>query len=309
MKKLILNEDKFNVLLEYAGFVSGWQKLIDHIYNISYDKIKRLIFSLVKNRMGKTKEEIFNEFEMHDDVSWETPIKSWIIPENHLNVVNVYGIKQITVEYTIDDDMHGAFDRQSLSISEDGKLNNFTIIVNVKSLFLFEEKFKQTLQHELTHAYEVMRRYKQKGEDSTNMNFNNKYYKMNKGIVDGMSYYFSKVEMNAFISETAYMLRQYNPKNEQECWSLIKENGGGDFLNALKQIKNGLETNINYTYSVIEFLEMNPEHIDMFPTKNGYSVKGYQKRLIRVADFKINYFMKKLNKIIKVYLQRKGVVN
>ena len=27
MKKLILNEEKLNVLLEYAGFVSGWQKL------------------------------------------------------------------------------------------------------------------------------------------------------------------------------------------------------------------------------------------------------------------------------------------
>lgn len=307
MKKLILNEHKLNVLLEYAGFVNGWQKLIDHIYKISYDKTKRLVFSYVKDRFDKTNQEIFEEFELNDNVSWDKPLNDWIIPERHLNMVNVFGIKQITVTYKIDDNMHGAFDREAISIGQDGKLNNFTIVVNIKTLFINEENYKQILQHELTHAYELMKRHKQKGSERTNMNLNNKYYKLNKGIVDGMSYYFSKVEMNAFISETAYMLMQKQPKNEQKCWQLINTNSGGEFLNSLKEIKKGLETNINYTYSVIEFLKLNPEHSDMFPSTNGYSIQGYQRRLIRVADFKINYFLNKLNKIVKVYLQRKGV--
>lgn len=153
-----------------------------------------------------------------------------------------------------------------------------------------------------------MQRYKKKGELSTNMNQDNMYYNTNKGIVDGMSYYFSKTEMNAVISETYYMLQQNSPNNEQECWNLIENSFAAKFLNMLNNIKNGLETNINYTYTVIEFLKLNPQHIDMFPSTRNNNVSSYQRRLVRSAEFKIQYFKQKLNKVVKTYLKRKGVV-
>lgn len=310
MKKLILNENKFNVLLEYAGFVNGWQKLINHIYNYSYERTYKYIKSIVKNTQGKTSKEIFSEFSLNDNVSWEKTFNDWVISENYLNMLNVYGVRNVTIKYMIDDDVDGGFDNESMSVGKDGKLNNFTIIINVKKLFFNVDEYKQTLQHELSHAYEMMQRIKQNGYDSSKMNYNNKHYGNGKGIVNGMSYYFSKREMNAVISETAYMLQEKKPNNEQECWDLINKSYAiTHFYNALTQIKNGLERNINYTYSVIEFLRMNQEHIDMFPNPRNNNVQSYQRRLVRSADFKIQYFMNKLNKVVKTYLQRKGVVN
>lgn len=310
MMKLILNENKFNVLLEYAGFVNGWQKLIDYIYETSLRNLNMLIRKIVPLQYrSQSKAQVFDYLENSDYISLDNPMQDLVISENHLNKLNIFGIKQITINYTIDDDLAGAFNNQSMHVGEDGKLDNFTIIVNLKPLYVWGEKYKQTLQHELTHAYEMLKKYKTKGETLTNRNFGNKHYSNNpKGIVNGMSYYFSKVEMNAVISEAAYMLQQYNPRTEEECWKLLREGDCGEFLNVLTQIKNGLETNISYTYSVIEFLRMNPEHIDMFPNPRNNNVKSYQKRLVRSAEFKINYFMKKLTKIVKVYLQRKGVV-
>lgn len=310
MKKLILTENKFNVLLEYAGFVNGWQKLIDYIYQYSYEKTYKYIKSIVKNTQGKTSEEIFSEFSLNDNVSWEKTFNDWVISENYLNMLNVYGIKNITIKYMIDDDFSGSFDSDSMSIGKDGKLNNFTIIINVKNLYFNTTDYKQTLQHELSHAYEMMKRIKQNGYDSSKMNYKNKHYNSGSGIVNGISYYFSKREMNAVISETAYLLQQNNPNNEQECWNLINNSYAiTNFYNTLEQIKNGLERNINYTYSVIEFLKINNEHIDMFPNPRNNNVQSYQRRLIRSAEFKIQYFKNKLNKVVKTYLKRKGVVN
>lgn len=149
-----------------------------------------------------------------------------------------------------------------------------------------------------------MQRYKKKGELNTNLNQNNRYYNPNKGIVDGMSYYFSKTEMNAVISETYYMLEQKKPINEQECWKIIENSFAAKFLNMLNNIKNGLETNINYTYTVIEFLQINPQYVDMFPSTRNNNVSSYQKRLVRSANFKIQYFKQKLNKVVKTYLKK-----
>lgn len=311
MKKLILNENKFNVLLEYAGFVNGWQKFIDYIYEISLRNLNNLIRKIVPLQYrSQTKQQIFDFLENSDYISLDNPMQNFVITESNLNKLNIFGIKQITINYTIDDDLAGAFNNQSMHIGDDGKLDNFTIVVNLKPLYTLGENYKQTLQHELTHAYEMLKRYKKKGETLTNRNFGNKHYSNNpKGIVNGMSYYFSKVEMNAVISEAAYMLQQKNPKTEEECWQLLRESDCGNFLNVLNQIRNGLKTNISYTYSVIEFLNMNQEHIDMFPNPRNHNVNSYQKRLIRSAEFKVNYFMKKLNKVVKTYLKRKGVVN
>ena len=309
MKKLILNENKLNVLLEYAGFVSGFENLIEHIYNISYDKISRLIKSIVKNRMNKTSTQIFQEFEADDNVDLDEPIKDWIIPQHHLQMINIKNIKQITIKYVIDDNYDGGFDNKSVSIDENGIINNLTIIINIKKLFFDGKMYKNTLQHELTHAYEMMQRYKQNGNYKASLNQSHKYYNTKKGIVDGMSYYYSKLEMNAAISETMFLLKQKNPQNEQECWDLINQNYGGQYLNTLIEMKNGLETNINYTYSVIEFIKMNPQHIDMFPSVRNENVASYQRRLLKVANYKIDYFKQKLNKVVKTYLIKKGVVN
>lgn len=311
MKKLILNENKFNVLLEYAGFVNGWQKFIDYIYEISLTNLNNLIRKIVPLQYhSQSKQQIFDFLENSDYISLDNPMQNFVITESNLNKLNIFGIKQITINYIIDDDLAGAFNNQSMHIGDDGKLDNFTIIVNLKPLYTLGENYKQTLQHELTHAYEMLKRYKKKGETLTNRNFGNKHYSNNpKGIVNGMSYYFSKVEMNAVISEAAYMLQQKNPKTEEECWKILRESNCGEFLNILNQIRNGLKTNISYTYSVIEFLNMNQEHIDMFPNPRNHNVNSYQKRLIRSAEFKVNYFMKKLNKVVKTYLKRKGVAN
>lgn len=310
MKKLILNENKLNVLLEYAGFVNVFSYLIDHIYNISYEKVEKLIKSVVKNRFQRTPQDIFQEFEDSDYVSLDEPLKDWIIPQHHLQRVNIKDIKQVTVKYMIDDNIDGGFDNKSVSINENGFVNNLTIVINIKTMFFNGKGYKNTLQHELTHAYEMIQRHKKNGGEKTNMNFNNKYYKQEKGVVDGMSYYFSKVEMNAAISETAYLLRQKNAQTEQDCWNIINDENSYAFkyLAALNKIYEGLRTNINYTYTVIEFLKMNPQHIDMFPSVRNNNVASYQRRLLRVAEHKINYFKQKLNKIVKVYIQRKSGV-
>lgn len=311
MKKIFLSENKLNVLLEYASFVNGFQYLIDHIYNISSENTNKLIKSIVKNRLKRTKEDMFQEFEYNDYVSLDKPLKDWIIPQHHLQKIKINDIKQVTIKYMIDDDIDGGFDNKSVTMDpKSGLVNNLTIVINIKQLFLKGENYKQTLQHEFTHAYEMIQRYKQNGELKTNMTNSNRYYQYNKGIVDGMSYYFSQVEINAAISETAYMLRQNNANTEEECWNLINDENSYayKFLNALSEIYNRLQTNINYTYSVVEFIKMNPEHIDMFPSPRNQNIASYQRRLVRAANYKIKYFKQKLNKIVKTFTQQKSGV-
>ena len=319
MKKLILNEDKLNVLLEYAGFVSGWQKLIEHIYQYSMNNLLSLIrkYVPIQNRKG-SKEDIFYYFETHDDVDLDYPMKSMVIPENHLNMLKISGIGEIVVEYIIDDNLGGAFDSSSMTINhKTNKLNGFTIILNLKELFLKEESFKQTIQHELTHAYEMMKRYKQHGTFKTDNDFENKFYSTNIvdennkiKIVQAISYFFSKREMNAVVSEIAYMLRQYNPKTEQECWDLINKNHNSTFLYNINAIVKSLTKNPQRTIEIMDWIKENPQHSDMFPSIERYKGRpqAYQRRLIKVAQYKLNYITQKINKVIKVYLQEKSGV-
>lgn len=309
MKKLILNEKKFNVLLEYAGYVDIFIYLIDHIYNISYERLIKLIKSVVKNRFQKTPQEIFQEFEIDDNVNLDETLKDWIIPQHHLQKVNVKDIKQITIKYMIDDNIDGGFDEESVSMDENGLINNLTIIINVKKMFFEGEKYKNTLQHEFTHAYEMIQSYKKNGEEKTNMIYRNKFYQHGNSIINLMSYCFSRKELNAAISETAYLLRQTNPKTEQECWNVINGNSyASNFLSGLYKIYEGLKTNINYTYSLIEFIKLNPEHIDMLPSVRNKNVASYQRRFLSSTKDKIKYFNKKLNKVVKVYIQEKSGV-
>ena len=106
MKKLILNENKFNVLLEYAGFVNGWQKFIDYIYEISLRNLNNLIRKIVPLQYrSQSKQQIFDFLENSDYISLDNPMQNFVITESNLNKLNIFGIKQITINYTIDDDL------------------------------------------------------------------------------------------------------------------------------------------------------------------------------------------------------------
>lgn len=133
MKTILLTENKLNILLEYGGFVNGWQKLIEYVYSYSYENLFKYIKSIVKNTQNKSSEEIFYEFENY--VNDNIDFKELVIPEKHLKMLNVYGVKNITIKYIIDNNIDGGFDYKSLSIDKDGKLNNFTIIINYKKMF------------------------------------------------------------------------------------------------------------------------------------------------------------------------------
>ena len=301
MKKIIISENKFNVLLEYSGFVNKYMNLIDYIYKYSYENLCKMISKVVDTK-GKTKDVIIKEFINSDMVSADKPMRDWIISENYISMTNVDDIRQITIVYMTDENMGAYIDRNNLRMDSDGKIRNVVIGINIIPLFTKGEAFKSLLQHEFTHLYEFINRYKKNGVDKTNMNFDNKYYSTKSDIVSFMSYYFSKVEMNAVISETMHVLINGKPKNEEDAWNLIKNSNAMEFINQLNTIENALKNNIRNVYAVMEFLKMNPEHVDMFPSVRNNNVGAYQRRLVKVAELKKEYFQNKIKKTIKTYL-------
>lgn len=312
MKTIIITENQCKCLLENMGNVSYFDKLMEYITNASSRSLNRLLLSKMnginvpENDVKQRLKALFQVVEKYN-ISKDMPIDDLVIDEDLLIRFGINNIKQVTIEYIIDYSLGGGFDNNSIGkLTNDNKIDNITIIANLAILFLNRTDFIVMLRHEFTHAFEIIQRVLKNGLQKTQMSFNNKYYSTQvNDFINNISYYFSKTEMNAFVSEAYKMLNQSNVTDLNGCYDLLFKNEHSsirEFRKELSNIYQLLSNDIYYTKKIVEFIRRNPEHVDMFPSIKGRSVESYQRRLVKVAYYKISYFDKKINRIIKLYL-------
>jgi hypothetical protein len=305
--KLILKEAQERILHkyilnEYAGYVNGWSNLIQYIYNHT----NKLFNSIRNSYNNQLDDEIVSILRKSYEDTYDDAFPPLVIKENTLNKLGIYNLMTLTIHYIIYSGLDGAaFDKDSIT-RINNKYNNAEIYISVPNLIVRENELKVSLQHELTHLYQLLKMYKQNGIEHTNNTFQNKFYNSNlekNNIPNIFSYAFSKIELNAYISElyTELTEKQADMNNYKE---IVSNSKIYDLLNLLIKIKNAFSGKNweKYTTQVINWIDNNPEHIDMFPSNNGMSLQRYNKRLIMMMNDKIKYINAKINKLVERYL-------
>ena len=306
MKKVILSENNAKVLLEYAGYVNIWNRLIP----IISEQFKERCLIHAKENGLDVSGDIDSLYDIYKSMVDNNQITSVMQPFSiYSDDIKEYvplkfcNLKRIIIMPTYKTS-GGSFRPSQMSYNEETKTFNL-IVICLSPLLAFSKEnkvLKNVLQHELTHAYEFMNKVVKKGYDYAINNMNNRYYAgiNHNNIVDELSYILSKVEINAMISE----LWQFFLSHKTEDWFLtteFKRSTIGKKMERIEVLKYWFENDIKYTKEVMKFLEDNPEHSDMFPKTRNNNVSSMQKRIVRALDFKLKYIKNKVNRLINRY--------
>ena len=304
MKRVILNENQVETLLEYAGYVNVFERLTDIVVERFYE---RLIDNGMLNGfdLRNSNQEIIDAYRdaLYNN-KLKVPFRGIVVkPYDEANM-NFCRLEHLYV-LPRTDAMGGSFDPKKLSYNKEK--NSFTYItIYVNPMLCLNDKNKKVLntviQHELTHAYEFMNRIVKNGQEKTYDEFDNKYYSRpdSNSIVERLSYVLSKMELNAMISE----LWRYFLEQKTEGWFLstdVKYSTIGKKYAEIEQLKYNFEHDINNTYEVMEFIHMYPQYASMFPKTRNNNVYSMQRRIVRALDYKLNYIKNKVNRLIKRY--------
>lgn len=311
MKKIILNENRLSVLLEYAGYVNIFERLVDYVANKIFQAAKQ---NIIDNGIDIYDgfNIIYKEYIRIMNTPNYIPMDNIIIQSYELSelIPSNIRIKTIVFYPSINET---CFNVTNSVYNEKAKI--FTIAsfrINPSLCFKDDNKMsslKIALQHEFTHLYEYLKRYSNGGYKHGMNDFNNKYYNFhdrNKNIVAKLSYYLNPSEINAKISEFYRELLDISKNIEMDvkfCYDILDKTNVGVLIKDLIKIKNDFEKNPDLTYQIMMWLIKNPTHLDMFPKVRNNSPKTMQKRLIRMMDYKINYLYKKIDKIIKKFME------
>lgn len=311
--RLLINESQEKTLYkyllkEYGGYVSGFERTINYIY----DKISKTVNSL----LAKDKDiiaKLLAKYDKDDDLF--NIIPPLVIDEQTLNKLGIKNVKRLEINYFVSKgNTGGAFNSNATDIDEDNKFNRIQLYLNIGYTIESNMKnLKEMLQHELTHAYQILRMYREKGVDNTYNNFNNKYYTSDiekNNLPHIFSYKFSKIELNAYISELYTVLKESNA-NLTNYKDIVRESTIYQTYRLLIDIEKAFKGNnrIKQTEKVMQWINENPEHVDMFPSSKGMTVERYNKRLIAMCNDKLTYIYDKIRKITERYLmdiQKKG---
>lgn len=304
--RLLINESQEKtlhkyLLKEYGGYVSGFERTINYIY----DKISKTVNSL----LAKDKDiiaKLLTKYDKDDDLF--NIIPPLVIDEQTLNKLGIKNVKRLEINYFVSKgNTGGAFNSNATDIDEDNKFNRIQLYLNIGYTIESNMKnLKEMLQHELTHAYQILRMYREKGVDNTYNNFNNKYYTSDiekNNLPHIFSYKFSKIELNAYISELYTVLKESNA-NLTNYKDIVRESTIYQTYRLLIDIEKAFKGNnrIKQTEKVMQWINENPEHVDMFPSSKGMTVERYNKRLIAMCNDKLTYIYDKIRKITERYL-------
>ena len=146
-----------NIILEYGGFVNGWQKLINYIYNLTTKPVNDF---LIKNDIDPSDSDYNIKYYLHqipkEIFLEELNELEFEIDESTLNSCNIYGIKSLPILFNVENGTVAGFVNHYAEINEEKKLINLLIVINPYYLIRMKDRFKDALQHELTHMYEFM---------------------------------------------------------------------------------------------------------------------------------------------------------
>lgn len=312
--RLLINESQEKtlykyILKEYGGYVSGFEPTINYMYE--------KIFLTVKKLLSKNKNIINDLLKKYSTIiKLDNIIKPLIINEATLNKLGIKNVKKIIIHYFVsNNNSAAAFDNNGTDIDEkDNKFDKIELYVNIG--YLVESNFiylKKSLQHELTHVYQLLRMYRQKGVENTDDTFSNKYYANDveaNNLPQIFSYHFSKIEINAYVSELYTALKESNA-NMTNYKNVVNNSSIYQNYMLLAKIEEALNgrNKSKYTQEILKWINENPEHVDMFPSSKGMTVEKYNKRLIAMCNDKLTYMYDKIRKITERYLmniQKKG---
>lgn len=310
MKKIIISESTLNTLLEYAGYVDSFEQLIDYIAQKFFNHVKQNVvengidlydgFDIIRQQYGEImKSPNYKPLESLKIESYETND----LMSNKFRVKNILLIPSENTSFNLSNSIYNQ------------KTNMYNwVIININPILCFKDDkslgtLKRVLQHELTHVYEYLQRYKQNGYEKSINSFNNKYYNFydkDKNIVAKLSYELNQSEINAQISEMYRefldLSKEINFKNIDECYRMLQFTNIGKKIKTLEELRNRFANEIDLTYQIMLWLIKNPSHADMFPKVRNNNPTAMQRRIVRALDYKIQIINKKVNRALKRFL-------
>lgn len=302
MKKIILNENRLSVLLEYAGYVNIFERLVDYVSDKFYASCYQ---NAANNGIDiYNKETLKNEFLNIMKSPYYKPMDRIIIQSYELNelIPSDVRIKTIMILPSMD---NTSFDISNSVYNEKAKM--FTLVclkVNPSLSFGIEgkDKLKKVFTHEFTHVYEYLKRYSKNGYEHSRNEFNNKYYDFHNrenNIIANLSYTLNQSEINAYISELYRDLVDNNMYGKY-AYQWLHNTNIGTKIEEIENLKERFINEPNLTKEIMEWLVNNPQHRKMFPSIRNNNLQSMQKRLIKMLDFKINSIYKKVDRIIRI---------
>lgn len=302
MKKIILNEDRLSVLLEYAGYVNVFERLVDYIsqkfsescyrnaaengidiYN--KDTLRSEYSKIMKSQNYKPMDRVvIQSYELYD-----------LIPSN-------IRIKTIMILPSMDDT---SFNIANSVYNEKAKM--FTLVcLKVNPILSFGldglDGLKKVFTHEMTHVYEYLQRYTKTGYQHNVDEFNKKYYDFHNkenNIISDLSYTLNSSEINAYISEL-YRELVDNGMSRKYAYEWLHNTNIGKKLIHLEKLKERFINEPKLVKEVMMWLNNNPQHRKMFPSVRNNNFQSIQKMLINMLNDRINYINKKVDRIIRI---------
>lgn len=306
----ITEEQEFNfyksLLKEYGGYVNVWEQVIPYITKSIGNVLQNKILpSFQKSQSSDVLGTMLNYYGSLDKDELDDIISPIELDWKTLQSLGIDFLKKLTVHLFFSESSGPAcFNSQDIEIDENNICDNAEVYINVYSVLNNESNISVLLQHELTHAYQLIKQYQQNGKEHTDLGYQNKYYSIeHDNLINLLSYLLSKVEINAYISELYTTLKDNNATLDNYKDIIKSEGIITKVYHYMSNFEKRLlgEKGMEYTKQVIEWLEENPEHVDMFPSVGNKNPQQYRNRLISMIRDRKKYVEKKMNNIIGRY--------
>lgn len=298
------------VILEVSGYMKGLDNLVKYICQMITE---RLIGFLRMNRIrplldGSDKDVVSTLKAMLriPDIDRDEPIERITFNSSQLEKLNaeMFG----SLEVICDMDCQGAsFNHRKMRIGNDGKLYGISIRIS-PALVLYKKGLLSSIHHELVHVYEMAMRYSEKKKEKTDNEMNRRFYStnVNSDIVKKISYYFSDMEEHAVISQFSYDLERL--RADRKTYRDVYDNSSlKEFINNVISIRDRLLNDDSIIYDIIRFVKSHPEHKGMFPSIRNTNIQSYRKRMLGIADKKLERLKNLRMRAVMAHFKRNGI--
>lgn len=337
MKKLILTEQQYKLLIEYHGVPNNLNQLTEYVVEKLRTKIKKIFYTVHNNNFQSNK-------ELENYINYNPDMFLFKIKKNYQDLYKFIYNYMLASKIIITNDEFKQFNLNTIgntTIKLSDKLNEtygnfqhnncylkdniiFDAVIEININIIFENSIFNTMQHELHHLFEFalftqkygIENAKQMIDDELKQMSNGQDYIINKPkhpkdiveTIKNIIYIFNKSENNARISGLAAELKQIKSNepnitiNEIEDYSETYQYIKYNIFNYMNYICNNIEKNKDGIVDAIYYYVMkNGNKNTPFPKIN----KDYQKfqalLLYNLTKIKQN-FIKKVNKILYDYI-------
>lgn len=183
MKKIRLSESKYNILLEYAGYMSYFDKFIPYISN----RIKQEVYNnLLQNNIDinkHSKKEIAKfYYKNYDSNNNLKKIKSIIVDTKRLRRFGIKDVGYIQIDFIVDKEAAASYSSADSKLTRKGKMDCIYIDINIIAILACDE-IESTINHEFTHAYEKLKRLQKYGNEKVQSDSDKNYYNSNSDSI------------------------------------------------------------------------------------------------------------------------------